>query len=160
LETEARRLASELRDGFLLLTASFFIGLAQGNLGRMSDALATLSDGIVKARRNGDLFWGPRMPNCIGWLHRELQNFPEALKFDQEGCEVAREHHVLEAEANSLTTWALTTPAPVETDKTLSAFMSVISLSVMRGFAGVTNSLAGGNRRPLKAQGNLKKHLH
>jgi serine/threonine protein kinase len=125
LETEARRLASELRDGFLLLTASFFIGLAQGNLGRMSDALATLSDGIVKARRNGDLFWGPRMPNCIGWLHRELQNFPEALKFDQEGCEVAREHHVLEAEANSLINLGIDYTHASETDKTLSAFHEV-----------------------------------
>jgi tetratricopeptide (TPR) repeat protein len=91
----------------------------------MSDALATLSDGIVKARRNGDLFWGPRMPNCIGWLHRELQNFPEALKFDQEGCEVAREHHVLEAEANSLINLGIDYTHASETDKTLSAFHEV-----------------------------------
>ena len=42
------------------------------------------------------------MPNCIGWLHRELQDFEGALKYDREGLRVGREFHVLEAEANSL----------------------------------------------------------
>jgi serine/threonine protein kinase/tetratricopeptide (TPR) repeat protein len=125
LETEAKRLASELRDGFLLLTAWFFLGLAQGNQGRMSDALTTLNDAIVKARRNGDLFWGPRMPNCIGWIHRELQNFPAALKYDQEGCEVGREQHVLEAEANSLINLGIDYTHASETGKTESAFHEV-----------------------------------
>ncbi|MGI8836139.1 MAG: serine/threonine-protein kinase PknK [Pyrinomonadaceae bacterium] len=102
LETEAMALAAELRDGFLLLTSHFFLGLASGNLGRISAALAILHEAIEKARRNGDLFWHPRMPNCIGWLHREMQDFAGARKYDQEGLEIAREHHVLEAEANSL----------------------------------------------------------
>jgi serine/threonine protein kinase/tetratricopeptide (TPR) repeat protein len=101
-ETEARRLASELRDGFLLVTSMFFHGLSLGNLGRMSEALAILEDAISKARRNGDLFWFPRMPNCIGWIHRELQDFEGALRYDEEGLQVGRECHVLEAEANSL----------------------------------------------------------
>ena len=101
-EVEARRLASECRDGFLLLTGLFFHGLSLGNLGRISEAMAVLEDAISKARRNGDLFWFPRMPNCIGWLHREIQDFEGALKYDQEGLHVGREFHVLEAEANSL----------------------------------------------------------
>ncbi|HEV7473173.1 MAG TPA: AAA family ATPase [Pyrinomonadaceae bacterium] len=125
LETEARQLASQLRDGFLLLTASFFIGLAQGNLGRMSQALTTLNEAIVTAHRNGDLFWGPRMPNCIGWIHRELQNFDEAFKFDQEGCEVARRHHVLEAEANSLINLGIDYAHTSEAKQTESAFDQV-----------------------------------
>ncbi|HEV2835275.1 MAG TPA: protein kinase [Pyrinomonadaceae bacterium] len=99
---EGIRLASELRDGFLLLTAMFFLGLSQGNQGKMSSALATLQDAMQKARRNGDLFWHPRFPNCIGWLYRELHDFEAARNFDEEGVEVARRHHVLEAEANSL----------------------------------------------------------
>ena len=90
LETEARQLASQLRAGFLLLTASFFMGLAQGNLGRMSLAITTLNEAILTEHRNGDLFWGPRMPNCIGWIHRELQNFAEAFKFNREGVVPAR----------------------------------------------------------------------
>jgi serine/threonine protein kinase/tetratricopeptide (TPR) repeat protein len=99
---EGIQLASELRDGFLMLTAMFFFGLSQANQGKMSAALATLHDAMQKARRNGDLFWHPRFPNCIGWIYRELHDFESARKFDEEGVEVARRHHVLEAEANSL----------------------------------------------------------
>ncbi|HKR59503.1 MAG TPA: AAA family ATPase, partial [Pyrinomonadaceae bacterium] len=101
-EIEARQLASKLRDGFLLLTSMFFLGLSKGNLGQISEAIATLEEAISIAGRNGDRFWFPRMPNCIGWMHRELQDFEGALKHNQEGLRVAREFHVLEAEANSL----------------------------------------------------------
>lgn len=101
-ESEARQLASQLRDGFLLLTSMFFLGLARANLGRMSEGITTLEEGIKVAGRNGDRFWFPRMPNCIGWMHRELEDFAGAFKYDQEGLKVARQYHVLEAEANSL----------------------------------------------------------
>jgi tetratricopeptide (TPR) repeat protein len=57
---------------------------------------------MEKARRNGDSFWHPRFPNCIGWIYRELHDFEAARKFDEEGVDIARRHHVLEAEANSL----------------------------------------------------------
>jgi serine/threonine protein kinase/tetratricopeptide (TPR) repeat protein len=102
LATEALRLASELRDGFLMLTSLFFLGLSQGNQGRMSAALATLNEALEKARRNGDLFWHPRFPNCIGWIYRELYDFESAHKYNEDGIEVSRLHHVMEAEANSL----------------------------------------------------------
>ncbi|HKE57335.1 MAG TPA: AAA family ATPase, partial [Pyrinomonadaceae bacterium] len=101
-EIEARKLSAELRDGFLLLTSMFFHGLSFGNLGRISEGKAILEEAILKARRNGDSFWFPRMPNCIGWLHREIQDFAGALTYDQEGLQVGRDFHVLEAEANSL----------------------------------------------------------
>jgi len=100
--TEGRRLASELRDGFLMLTALFFIGLSQGNQGKMSASLKTLHEAIDIAKRNGDLFWYPRLPNCIGWIYRELHDFESARRHNDDGIEVARRHHVLEAEANSL----------------------------------------------------------
>jgi serine/threonine protein kinase/tetratricopeptide (TPR) repeat protein len=125
IETEARRLASELRDGFLLLTSMFFLGLSRGNLGRMSEALTTLTEAIDMARRNGDLFWYPRMPNCIGWIHRELQDFEGALKHDQEGLGVSRQHHVLEAEANSLINLGIDYTHSGKTDETISAFDEV-----------------------------------
>lgn len=102
LTTEALRLTSELRDGFLMLTSLFFLGLSQGNQGKMSAALATLNEALEKARRNGDLFWHPRFPNCIGWIYRELYDFESAHKYNEEGIDVSRLHHVMEAEANSL----------------------------------------------------------
>jgi tetratricopeptide (TPR) repeat protein len=103
----------------------FFLGLSYGNLGRMSEALAILNEAIQMAGRNGDSFWFPRMPNCIGWIHRELQDFEGALKFDQEGLEVGRHHHVLEAEANSLINLAIDYTHSGETEATVSAFHEV-----------------------------------
>ena len=125
VEIEGRQLASELRDGFLLLTSMFFLGLSYGNLGRMSDALATLNEAIQMAGRNGDSFWFPRMPNCIGWIHRELQDFDGALKHDQEGLEVGRQHHVLEAEANSLINLGIDYTHSGKIEETISAFHKV-----------------------------------
>src|SRR6267142_2236101 len=125
IETEASKLAAELRDGFLLLTSLFFLGLARGNLGRMSAALATLHEAMEKARRNGDLFWHPRMPNSIGWLHRELQDFEDARKYDEQGIEISRQHHVLEAEANSLINLGIDYTHEGDGEKTVSAFHEV-----------------------------------
>jgi tetratricopeptide (TPR) repeat protein len=77
------------------------------------------------ARRNGDLFWYPRMPNCIGWIHRELQDFEGALKHDQEGLGISRQHHVLEAEANSLINLGIDYTQSGKADETISTFDEV-----------------------------------
>jgi serine/threonine protein kinase/tetratricopeptide (TPR) repeat protein len=124
-EMEGRRLASELRDGFLLLTSLFFLGLSLGNLGRISEALATLEEAIRMAGRNGDLFWFPRMPNCIGWIHREIQDFEGALKFDQQGLEVGQQHQVLEAQANSLINLGIDYTHAGQPEETVSVFHRV-----------------------------------
>jgi serine/threonine protein kinase/tetratricopeptide (TPR) repeat protein len=125
VETEGRQLAAELRDSFLLLTSMFFLGLSKGNLGRMSEALATLDEAISMARRNGDLFWHPRMPNCIGWIHRELQDFTAAFKYDLEGLEIGHQHHVNEAEANSLINLGIDYSHSGDSGETVSAFHKV-----------------------------------
>ncbi|MCM3905857.1 MAG: protein kinase [Pyrinomonadaceae bacterium] len=121
-EQEARQLASRLRDGFLLLTSMFFLGLSKGNLGQMSEAISVLEKAINMGTRNGDQFWVPRMPNCIGWLHRELQDFEGALKHDQEGLRVARQYNVLEAEANSLINLGIDHTYGGKAEETISAF--------------------------------------
>jgi serine/threonine protein kinase/tetratricopeptide (TPR) repeat protein len=125
VEIEGRRLASELRDGFLLIASMFFMGLSQGNLGRMSEALATIEEAIRMAGRNGDLFWYPRMPNCIGWIHRELQDFEGALKHNQQGLEIGHQHHVLEAQANSLINLGIDYTHSGKSEETISAFHKV-----------------------------------
>ena len=125
LGVRAAELASELRDAFSVMTCYFFLGLTRANLGRMSEALATLHEGIAVARRNGDLFWFPRLPNCIGWVHRELQDFERALQYDRQGVEIGREHHVLEAEANSLINIGLDQIHAGDSEKTLAAFREV-----------------------------------
>ena len=122
IELEARELASRMRDGFHLLTAMFFLGLSKGNLGRMSESISTLEEAIKMGSRNGDRFWFPRMPNCIGWLHRELQDFEGAIKHNEEGLRVARQYNVLEAQANSLINLGIDHINEGKPEETLSAF--------------------------------------
>ncbi len=125
---EANRLAAAMRDGFLVLLSLFALGLTRGNLGRISEALKTLNEGINMAQRNGDRFWYPRLPNCIGWIHRELQDFEHALQYDQQGLEVGREHHVLEAEANSLINLGIDFDHTGKSAETLSRFHEAESI--------------------------------
>jgi tetratricopeptide (TPR) repeat protein len=125
METEALGLASELRDGFLLIFCLFNLGLIRGNLGRMSEALQTLNEAIEMAGRNGDHFWVSRLPNCIGWIYRELQDFDRALEHDQHGVEIAREDRVLEAESNSLINIGIDHLQAGRDEKTLPAFREV-----------------------------------
>ena len=79
---EAVQLPADLRDGFHLTASFFFQGLVRGNQGRISEALAVLDEGVAMAQRNGDTFWWPRLPNCIGWIYRELQDFDRAADYD------------------------------------------------------------------------------
>ena len=65
------------------------------------------------------------MPNCIGWIHRELQDFEGARKYNEQGIEVARQHHVLEAEANSLINLGIDYTHAGDGEKTVSAFHEV-----------------------------------
>jgi tetratricopeptide (TPR) repeat protein len=99
---EALPLASELRDGLMVLICLQFLGLARGNRGRMSQALSTLDRGMEMGRRNGDRFWLPRLASHVGWIHRELQDFDRAIEHDQEGLALARENRVVEAETSAL----------------------------------------------------------
>jgi len=100
--TEASRLASELRDGVNLPQCLFFLGITRGNLGHISPALATLHEALEMSRCNGAQMVACKIPNCLGWLHRELQDFESMLQYDREALEVSRKHRILEAEANAL----------------------------------------------------------
>ncbi|MFI5184725.1 MAG: hypothetical protein ACHQNV_10015, partial [Vicinamibacteria bacterium] len=100
--TEALALASEQRDGLMVLISLQFLGLARGNRGRLSQALAALTEGKEMGLRNGDRFWLPRLASHIGWIHRELQDFDGAIHNDLEGLSIAREHGVVAAEASAL----------------------------------------------------------
>ncbi len=122
---EARELASELSDAFLLLEGYFVLGMVQGNQGRVSEALATFERGLDIAERYGDRFWSPRIPNCIGWVYRESQDFETALKYDQRGFDVGQSLNVLEAQANSLINLGINYGRVGSTEKTLITFSEV-----------------------------------
>ncbi|HEY9403078.1 MAG TPA: protein kinase [Pyrinomonadaceae bacterium] len=122
---EARALAEELHDSFLLLEGYFVLGMVRGNQGRMSEALATFREGLEMAERYGDKFWSTRIPNCIGWIYRELQDFESAIAYDQQGVEVGRTRGVLEAQANSLINLGIDHGQAGRGEKTATAFREV-----------------------------------
>jgi tetratricopeptide (TPR) repeat protein len=99
---ETVSLAAELGDGFETLKSHYFLTLTLANLGRISEALEVLNRAAEMARRNGDSFWSSRVPNCLGWIHRELQDHEGALAYDRNGAEMARRAGVGEAEVNSV----------------------------------------------------------
>jgi predicted ATPase/DNA-binding winged helix-turn-helix (wHTH) protein len=102
LLTRAARLASEIGDGFMHLYSLFFLGLVAGNTGRMSRSLDAFNEAARIAERNGDRFWLSRLPNSLGWIYRELQDFEHALENDRHGLEIARRENLPEIEANAL----------------------------------------------------------
>ena len=116
------QLASELRDGFTLLQGRFFLGLTLGNQGRMSEALETLREALEMAQRNGDRIILARVPNGIGWIYRELGDLDQAIAYDRESVEIARQHQIVEAEANSLINLAQDYTRRRDGEKTLAAF--------------------------------------
>jgi tetratricopeptide (TPR) repeat protein len=75
--------------------------LALANQGRLSSALSELLDVARVMELNGERFYLARVPNALGWLHRELFDMEAALRFDRDGVRVAREMGSDEAEANS-----------------------------------------------------------
>jgi DNA-binding winged helix-turn-helix (wHTH) protein/tetratricopeptide (TPR) repeat protein len=119
---QALDLASDLRHGPLLLQAQFFLGLSLANMGRVSEALAVLREATAMARRNGDQYWQAKIPNCIAWIHRELEDFDTALKCDLEGLQVARASKVSEAETNSLINLGYDRTHAAEPEKALESF--------------------------------------
>lgn len=122
LLTEARELAIESRDGFRLLNCLFCLGVVQGNRGCISKALGTFNEALEIAMRNGDHAVRAKLPNCIGWIYRELQDFDRAREYDRRGVEIAREDRVLEAEAHSLLNLGNNYSIDGESDRSLAAF--------------------------------------
>jgi len=156
---EAVILASELRDGFMLLHNHFGLGLVLGNLGRMSEALGILNEATEMARRNGDHFFLPRLPNCVGWIHRELQDFDHAMRHDESSVEIARQDHVLEAEANALINLAYDHTLEGAGEKPLAAFREVEAIFLRDDWFRWRYNirLRAGQAEYWLAQGNLER---
>ena len=107
LYRETITMASELSNAFKTLKSHYFLTLTLANLGRISEALEVLNRAVEMARRNGDSYWWSRVPNCLGWIHRELQDHEGALAHDRQGVEMARSAGVVEAGVNSLINLAI-----------------------------------------------------
>jgi tetratricopeptide (TPR) repeat protein len=93
--------AKEQGACFHIVANLFVSGMALGNQGRISEALDACREAMRLAEVNGDRYWLPRLPNTVGWLHRELQDWETALRLDGENVGLAKEMQMPEGEANS-----------------------------------------------------------
>jgi tetratricopeptide (TPR) repeat protein len=61
-----------------------FLGLTLGDLGHVSEALATLQAGLEIARRDEYRYWVPRLLCAIGWLYGEIGALDAALQHSED----------------------------------------------------------------------------
>jgi len=99
-QLEAARLAGEIRDGFYLPLALFYLGLTRANRGRLSAAMASLEEALDLAKRNNNAVALSRVPNGCGWLWREIGDLGKAIEFNDGSVEFSRRIRAAEAEAN------------------------------------------------------------
>jgi tetratricopeptide (TPR) repeat protein/predicted Ser/Thr protein kinase len=88
-------------DLLRIMQNHFIRGMSLGHEGRLGDALRALAEARRLAELNAGRFVLARLPNTVGWLHRELLDLDAALKFDLEGVRLALEIGDNEAEINS-----------------------------------------------------------
>jgi tetratricopeptide (TPR) repeat protein len=93
--------AHEVGSGFHPIQAHFFHGMVLGNQGRLSEAMGVIREGMRLAELYGEPFWLSRLPNTLGWLHREVYDLETAVQLDAESIRQGREFDVFEAEANA-----------------------------------------------------------
>jgi class 3 adenylate cyclase/tetratricopeptide (TPR) repeat protein/ribosomal protein L40E len=103
LRFQARWHGAIRRGGVTFLMNSWVEALARIGKGEYERALALLQDMLDTAERMGDIFWRARALNTIGWLNGELQDHRQAMEWNMQGVEVAREAAIpnLEVEINA-----------------------------------------------------------
>jgi len=101
-QLEAAGLAAEIRDGFYLPLALFYLGLTRANRGRISAAMDSLNEALDLAKRNNNAVALSRVPNGFGWVWREIGNLRKAIEFNDGSVEFSRRFRAAEAESNAL----------------------------------------------------------
>lgn len=93
--------AKEVGACFFVSGNLFFRGVGLGNQGRVAESLECLHEGLRLAELNDEHYWLPRIPNTIGWIHREFEDHEAAIKWDTDNIAISRELEWPEAEANA-----------------------------------------------------------
>ncbi len=84
----AEETARENHDGFSELIAVSFRCLALVGLGEYEQGLATINEGLTKARDRESVWVVGRLTNSLGWLYQELGDFRRAAELNRESQEI------------------------------------------------------------------------
>jgi DNA-binding SARP family transcriptional activator len=97
-------LGQSFANTFLTLGGYFVLGMSQASSSDYQLALASLMYALDLSAMAEDRFWRARLLNTIGWVHRELFDWQQAIQFDEASLALARigEPRLTEAEGNAL----------------------------------------------------------
>jgi DNA-binding CsgD family transcriptional regulator/tetratricopeptide (TPR) repeat protein len=107
---EALLLAQAARDTLSIANARFALGLARAGLGQYEAALAELRALMELSEVIGQTYFAARIPNTIGWIHRELLLVDSAVDWDSRSIVETEQGDgpgIAEARANSLLNLAM-----------------------------------------------------
>jgi tetratricopeptide (TPR) repeat protein len=102
MSQQAAAASREINDGLSEMIAGAFICLSQIGLGQYAEALATIDDGLAKARDRNNSFIVGRLTNTLGWLYQELGDFRRATEYNREAAEIGRQAKNANVEVSSL----------------------------------------------------------
>jgi class 3 adenylate cyclase/tetratricopeptide (TPR) repeat protein len=86
----AEETALENHDGFSELIALAFRCLSLIGLGEFEQGLATINEGLTKARDRESVWVIGRLTNSLGWLYQELGDFRRASELNRESRELGQ----------------------------------------------------------------------
>ena len=97
------RLREATKKGVPLLMNVWVESLCRGGKGEYEQALALLEHMLTTAKRMGEYFYMARSLNTMGWIYGELEDHHLAMKWNQQGVEIAREANfpIPECESNA-----------------------------------------------------------
>ncbi len=118
----AEETAQENHDGFSELIALAFRCLALIGLGEYEQGLATINDGLTKARDRESAWVIGRLTNSLGWLYQELGDFRRATDLNRESQEVGHRIKNQNVEVSAIINVGYDHFHRGETDKALAVF--------------------------------------
>ncbi len=118
----AEETAQENHDGFSELIALAFRCLALIGLGEYEQGLATINDGLTKARDRESAWVIGRLTNPLGWLYQELGDFRRATDLNRESQEVGHRIKNQNVEVSAIINVGYDHFHRGETDKALAVF--------------------------------------
>jgi len=91
------------RGGVPFLMNAWVEAISRGGKGEYEPALALLEDVLATAKRIGEFYYLARGLNTMGWIYGELQNHRQAMTWNMQGVETAREANfsIPECESNA-----------------------------------------------------------
>jgi class 3 adenylate cyclase/tetratricopeptide (TPR) repeat protein len=102
LTREGGQVAAEVYDHFHEGLALAVRCLAHIGLGEYAEGMATIKDGLARARERNLPFNIGRLTNSLGWAHQELGAFTRSVEYDREGADLGARHKIPNVEISSL----------------------------------------------------------